>query len=109
MMTPITPGFVPTHQVRARASRILTGTLRRAGATSEPASVPLTTQSRIEEAQLRRLVHQGAVKHGRRGYWLDEERYREIRHLRWRIVAIALLLEAAFVTTLILYLPHHPR
>ncbi len=105
----MTPGFEAAHQARARASRMLTGALRRTGATSEPASVPLQAQNRAEEAQLRRLVHLGAVKQGRRGYWLDEERYREIRHARWRIVAIVLLLEAGFIATLILYLPHHHR
>jgi hypothetical protein len=106
MMTPV---IVPTAHGRARASRILTGALRRAGATSEATSVPLLPQGRAEEAQLRRLIHLGAVKQGRRGYWLDEERYREIRHARWRILAIVLLLEAAFIATMVLYLPHHPR
>jgi hypothetical protein len=98
---------VAANSRRARASRLLTAALRKAGATSEPASVPLPTNDRFATAQLARLVRLGAVKQGRNGYWLDEERYREIRHARLRLLAIVLILEAAFILTLALYLPRH--
>jgi hypothetical protein len=104
--------FVPTGggSARARASRRLTRTLRQAGATSEPHAVPLDARSGIEQRQLARLVHLGAVRHGRNGgYWLDEERYREIRHNRIRFVIMVLLIEAGVVTGLLLNLPHHPH
>lgn len=99
------PTYVPANSRRAHASRLLTAALRKAGATSEAASVPLPTDDRFATAQLARLIRLGAVKQGRNGYWLDEERYREIRHARWRMLAIVLLLEAVFILTLVLYLP----
>lgn len=101
------PGYVPAPSGRARASRMLTSALRKAGATSEPAATPLEPHNRFETAQLARLIHLGAIKQGRNGYWLDEERYRQIRHARWRMLAIVVFLEAVFIVTLALYLPRH--
>ena len=99
--------YAPAGARRARSSRFLTSALKKAGATSEPAAVPLEPRDRFETAQLARLIHLGAIKHGRKGYWLDEERYRDIRHARYRMIAIALVLEAVFIVTLALYLPRH--
>jgi len=104
--------FVPTGggPARARARRLLTRTLRAAGATSEPRAVPLVPGSGIEQRQLARLVDLGAVRHGRKGgYWLDEERYREIRHNRIRFVIMVLMIEAGVLLGLALNLPHHGR
>ena len=108
-------GYVPVYvpsaaaSARARASRVLVGALRNAGTTNEAAATPLETHSSIEERQLKRLASLGAVRVGRNGgYWLDEQRYAEIRRARHRLIAMILLVEAGVIVALLLNLPHHP-
>ena len=104
--------FVPVEggAGRARASRLLARTLKRAGATSVATAAPLRPATRGEERMLRRLVHEGVIRHGRNGgYWLDEQRYRDLQRARWRIVAMILLVEGGIIAALALNLPRHPH